>query len=208
MLNLRYSLLSEGSSDELLLPVIDWSIQRLGHQVIAAEHAYFPGLPLEQKIPQILSDYPMSDILIIHRDGDGAGLDKRLEEIKSTIHDDVNVWAPIIPVRMTEAWFLHNEGAIRKAAGNPNGKTPLDLPGKKTWEKIADPKDVLVEKLMVATEAKGRRLKRKRKEIWAMRRQLLLSVKDFSPLIGLTAFDQFLADLEAALNSLQQAEDT
>jgi hypothetical protein len=35
---------------------------------------------------------------------------------------------PVVPVRMTEAWLLADEFAIRSAPGNPNGTQSLDLP--------------------------------------------------------------------------------
>ena len=32
----------------------------------------------------------------------------------------------IVPVRMTEAWLLLDESAIRRVAGRPHGDEPLD----------------------------------------------------------------------------------
>jgi len=54
---------------------------------------------------------------------------------------------PAVPVRMTEAWLLFDEAAIRRAAGCPNGSMPLELPSLKTSEDIPDPKTILHEAL-------------------------------------------------------------
>jgi hypothetical protein len=34
----------------------------------------------------------------------------------------------VVPVRMMEAWLLIDEMAIRRVAGNPNGRIPIELP--------------------------------------------------------------------------------
>ena len=47
----------------------------------------------------------------------------------------------VIPVRMTEAWLLIDELALRRAAGNPNGRNPLDLPALKDLEALPEPAD-------------------------------------------------------------------
>ncbi len=67
---------------------------------------------------------------------------------------------PVIPVRMTEAWLLTDESAIRRASGNPNGKVRLDLPPVSRLEALPDPKVELHRLLRVASELTGRRLKR------------------------------------------------
>ena len=59
---------------------------------------------------------------------------------------------------MTEAWLLHDIEAIRKAAENPNGNHKLDLPRIRTIEDEPDPKDILFEKLKLASGLTGRRL--------------------------------------------------
>lgn len=47
---------------------------------------------------------------------------------------------PVIPGRMTEAWLRLDEAAIRRVAGNPNGRTKLGLPKLHEVESVADPK--------------------------------------------------------------------
>jgi hypothetical protein len=66
----------------------------------------------------------------------------------------------IIPVRMTEAWLLIDEEAIRAAAGNPKGKVALDLPGLNKIESLPDPKEVLFTALRTASELPPGRLRK------------------------------------------------
>jgi hypothetical protein len=49
----------------------------------------------------------------------------------------------VIPVKMTEAWLLIDEKAIREAAGNPKGRQPLNLPKPSKTEELSDPKETL-----------------------------------------------------------------
>lgn len=65
----------------------------------------------------------------------------------------------VIPVRMTEAWLLTDEQAIRHAAGNPNGQTALNLPRISELEDVPDPKDMLYRALRTASGRTGRRLR-------------------------------------------------
>lgn len=60
------------------------------------------------------------DLVVVHRDADNAGADARLAEIRSAVVETA-VCAhvvPIVPIRMTEAWLLLDEDAIRTVAGN------------------------------------------------------------------------------------------
>ena len=103
---------------------------------------------------------------------------------------------------MTEAWFLHDEKAIRQASSNPRGKRALYLPRTNDVEQVADPKDALFQALLEATEASGRRLVNKKRELSRMRLRVAELIDDFSPLLGLSAFNRFLADLEHALSEI------
>lgn len=94
---------------------------------------------------------------------------------------------------MTEAWLLFDEPAIRFAAGNPQGKEQLELPGLSTVERVADPKTLLAQALRRASGLGGRRLRR-----WSQGEavhRLSLRVSDFSPLCQLAAFRSLQEDL-------------
>ena len=57
----------------------------------------------------------------------------------------------VIPVRMTEAWLLIDEKAIRIAAGNRNGTEILEIPKLHELESLPDPKKLLYE--LIISEA-------------------------------------------------------
>ncbi|MET7424969.1 hypothetical protein [Dactylosporangium sp. NPDC005555] len=101
------------------------------------------------------------DLVVVHRDADGAGRGPRFNEISDAIDQVMpgTSWAGAIPVRMTEAWLVLDETLIRSAAGNPNGKMPLDIPTWKQAERLADPKTLLRDLLVEASGLTGRRRK-------------------------------------------------
>ena len=60
---------------------------------------------------------------------------------------------------MLESWLLLDERAIRSAANNRNGRTPLELPRANRIESLADPKSRLFETLKLATGLGPNRLR-------------------------------------------------
>jgi hypothetical protein len=94
---------------------------------------------------------------------------------------------------MLEAWLLFDGQAIRKAAGNPNGKGKLNLPHIKKIESLPDPKNTLYQQLKQASGLNQRRLKK----FDASSRVHAISenISDFSPLYGLQAFKALRKDL-------------
>jgi hypothetical protein len=138
MTEVRYTLLSEGTSDQALLRIIDWLLRShlcdVEIQGTWADLARLPKPPksLAERITQSLVMYDECDVLFVHRDADGQGVEKRLEEIVRAADElQMSLVPPIIgvvPVRMMEAWLLFDEAAIRRAADNPRGKERLSLP--------------------------------------------------------------------------------
>lgn len=108
----------------------------------------------------------------------------------------------IVPVRMTEAWFLHDESAIRRASGNPNGTVALSLPNPKRVESVTDPKSTLEAALLTASELTGRRREKRKTEFPQMRARTAQLVEDFGPLKAASSFASFLVALEEALREL------
>jgi hypothetical protein len=105
---------------------------------------------------------------------------------------------------MTEAWFLHDEEAIRRACGNPRGRVSLDLPNPRGVESLSDPKQTLFDALRTASERHGRRLARLERELGTMRARVGELVRDFEPLRAAPAFEEFLRELDLALASADQ----
>ncbi|MFN9861081.1 MAG: hypothetical protein ACK556_23840, partial [Pseudanabaena sp.] len=151
MNELRYTLLTDGSSDRALARILDWLLRiYLPHMPIQSQWANLGRLP---KPPKTLSDrivaaldlYPC-DLLFIHRDAEREPINARVEEINSAMvivqskMTDSITTVPVIPIRMTEAWLLIDEKAIKTAAGNPRGKQILSMPAINRLETIPDPK--------------------------------------------------------------------
>jgi len=204
-----FTLLADGSSDRVLIPVIKWTFyQHVPAQVPV--HAEFADLSRLRHRPTGLAermkravDYYPCDILIVHRDAERADPALRREEIQSAFAEAgiANTLLCVVPVRMTEAWLLFNQVAIRTAAGNPNGRAALELPALGSCETVANPKELLKVALRTASELSGRRLKSFKWENARIRLSEL--IEDYSLLRGLPAFCQFEDDLRAILAVLR-----
>lgn len=158
-------------------------------------------------MPQRVADacrlYPC-DLLFVHRDAELAAHVDRVAEIRKAL-DAAGTRIPhvcIVPVRMAEAWLLHDERAIRKAASNPNGRAALQLPAPGRAESEADPKARLREALLSAAEVTGRRRKRLQRDFGVMRLRVAELIEDFSPLRQLPAFQAFERELREVLAAL------
>jgi hypothetical protein len=90
----------------------------------------------------------------------------------------------VVPVRMTEAWLLFDERAIRRAAGNPNGREPLPIVAGNP-ENLPDPKGTLHEALRSASGLAGRR--RKKFALTDAVQRVPDYIDDFRPLRELSA---------------------
>ena len=99
--------------------------------------------------------------------------------------------------------MLFDEAAIRRAAGNPNGSMPLELPPPARAEAVVDPKSVLFEAIRTASGRRGRRLKKL--NVARCRSRLAELIRDYSPLGTLAAFAQLEEDLCAVAAALAEA---
>lgn len=212
MKELRYTLVSDGSSDRALLPVLSWLLDK--HQVrcpIQAEWADLRRLPnppktLELRIEKSLEFYPC-ELLFVHRDAESNSYTRRKAEIDEVLAAMSLAYPPavcVVPVRMLEAWLLFDEAALRRASGNPNGKTPLQLPSPATLEEIIDPKMRLYELLTEASELKGRR--RQSLRVSRCARKVSDYIDDFGLLRTLPAFRALEADLEETITRNRWAD--
>ncbi|NLF06894.1 MAG: DUF4276 family protein [Pirellulaceae bacterium] len=166
MNELRFTLTTDGSFDRVLLNHLTWIMRdQLGNSVALQSHwADMRSLRkrpknLAEKIRLAVELYPC-DLLFIHRDAEKSDASVRYEEIRSGVREaGIRVpYVPVMPVRMTEAWLLLNEQALRSAAGNPNGRADIGLPVSSP-EDMPDPKGFLHNALRTASELKGRRLR-------------------------------------------------
>lgn len=202
-MRIRYTLLSDGSSDRMLMPVIEWLLYQHCPDVCVesawADVGRLPKPPkvLVEKIVTAVDLYPC-DLLFVHRDAETETYEIRHAEITRELYGiDAPPVVCVIPVRMVEAWFLFNVLAIRKAAGNPNGRNSLNLPYIHLLEDLPNPKKCLFNFIKDSSGRSGVRLKKLNVHQCAF----LVSkfIEEFSPLRRITAFQRFEQELVTTL---------
>ncbi len=212
MNELRYTLITDGSSDIALVPILTWLLQTQGVNLpIQSVWADLRGVvwrgrpTLADKIKKGLELFPC-DLLFIHRDAEREPREKRIEEIEAALSrlkaTAVRAWPVVcvVPVRMQETWLLFDETAIKLAAGNRTYTKSLDLPPLKNLEEFPDPKSKLHDCLCRASGLAGRRLRSFSPSQRAQRVPEFTS--DFAPLRALPAF----AVLEQDIGCLVQRQ--
>lgn len=203
--SLRYTVVGDGTSDRALMPILRWLLLQSGTSLpLSANWADPQRLrvktsKLADRLPLALSLYPC-DLLFVHRDAEKEAAETRRSEIAEAASQCA---APptvcVVPVRMTEAWLLLDEAAIRRAADNPNGKAKLEMPSLKEMEALPDPKEKLNTMLRTACELSGRRLNQFKRDEARRRVQVADFVQDFSPLLQLPAFRQLQEEAYALM---------
>ena len=205
---IRYTLISDGPSDRALLPILTWVLREKSDvSLVQSEWADLRRLPqppqsLHERILSAIDLFPC-DLLFVHRDAEKEDPENRYKEILAAVNEATKrgFQSPavcVVPVRMTEAWLLFDENAIRLAAGNPNGKNPLNLPDLSAIEQIPDPKSILFDILREASGLTGRRLNAF--NTGESRVRITELVSNFSPLRELSAFQR----LEKNISKLKQ----
>lgn len=191
-MHLACTLVGDGPSDRSLVPIVEWALRNttnIPFVVRFFSSADARSHDLSLKVARAVALYPC-DILFIHRDAEHPDhYSSRMAEIGSVAANVSSLIVPIVPVRMTEAWLLVNESAIRRAANNPNGADPIDMPVLAKLDLVVDPKQVLFDLLRRASGLGARRI-RSFNEGRARARVAEL-VDDFSALRGLDAFSEF-----------------
>lgn len=169
-----------------------------------------PPHTLVKRITAAIGYYPC-DILFIHRDAESQPAEQRHNEINDAVNQTKQVISKslsvhVVPVRMTETWLLGNEIAIRKAAGNPNGISDIQLPPLEKLENVVNPKQTLYRILKNASGRTGRHLKKFSPE----KKCHLIAhfIDSFEHLKVLPAFRKFMEDTAIACSSLFYEKDT
>jgi hypothetical protein len=195
---MRYTLLSDGSSDRALVPILDWTIRRWSREPFTPQWADLaclrqPPTKLVDRIKVAVEYYPC-DLLFVHRDAEKIDLKRRIVEIRRAMSDGSRPPAIcVVPVRMLEAWLLIEEGAIRWASGNVQGQMDLALPRLGRIEALSDPKTTLDVALRTASGLRGRHLRKL--NVRARVVDVASGIQDFTPLLELPAFRVFEEDL-------------
>jgi hypothetical protein len=194
-----FTLVSDGPSDRALIPALSWVLAQHSARVFRAEWPDLrrlrrPPRGLQARISVALELAPC-DLLFVHRDAERDEPARRRGEIEDAVRElGHQLSIPVVPVRMTEAWLIWNEGAIRRAAGNPNGRASLGLPAAGEVEGRANPKADLFAALVAAGGFSGRRRDDLRPA--ALRQLVADAIEDYSPLRGASAFAKLEADVE------------
>ena len=213
----RYTLVADGPSDRCLLPIINFvlgsvtGVAEAGFVSAFAEPSLVAGGAggLAARMLRACTLYPC-DVLFVHRDAEREERVRRVEEIsRAATEAELRTVVGVVPVRMTEAWLLISEAAIRRAADNPNGTVHLQLPRLSDLETVPDPKALLFDLLTRASEKSGRRLQQFRTvpNLGHRRSRLATIIEDFSPLEQLSAFRAFRDDTHAVLAEWEGSRD-
>ena len=200
------TLIADGSSDKLLVPLIELLFSE--HTELAYRVNFAEGLPplstgLESRISSALELFPCY-ILFVHRDAEGITASHRQQEIELSWpqSQQTAVLICVVPVRMTEAWLIVNDKPIRSAVGNPNGSNPINLPAAKDIESLPDPKEVLFAALKAAS---GLNASRKRRFIpHLFRHRVSELTDDLTPLRKLSSFRHLETQIQSFLSGLDR----
>lgn len=204
----RFTVHGDGSSDRVLLPIVRWVLRQVDPQTVWepqwADLSRLRVRPrdLAAKLCRAVELYEC-DVLFVHRDQESGSRVERVAEITAAAAGLQVAYAPVVPVRMTEAWLLFEETALRKASGNPHGNMPLLLPPLETLESVLDPKQILFDVLRRASGLSGRRLDKLRPQ--TLRHQVAELIDDFSPLRQLDAFASLVEDAGRVVAALPAA---
>lgn len=212
MAELRCTLVADGSSDAALIPLLKWLLVENGVEVgVQIEWADYrplrqPPQTLAEKMRVSIDLFPC-DLLFVHRDAERITREERVNEIRAAIAGAHLRPLPqhicVVPVRMTEAWLLFDELAIRHAAGNRTGRELLNLPRLSDVESLPDPKTLLHNSLRTASGLKGRRLKRF--AVQARVHRLSELIHSFAPLRELTAFTALETEIQSLIHQMDKS---
>lgn len=159
-----------------------------------------PGLTVTGRATAVFAFDDAFDLVIVHRDAEARPTTERVAEVRAGIEAVRNDLPsiPVVPIRMTEAWLLVDEAAIRRVAGRPSGTEPLGLPALRNVESIPDPKSVLSQALDTASGTQGRRLRAFQRDFGTHRRLLLEALDHEGPVASLSGW-QSLAQTVASV---------
>ena len=204
MTPLRYTVRGDGPSDAMLVPILDWLLRRALPAVpVVGRFADFrpyvcPPASVSEQLVRAIEDFPC-DLLFIHRDAERETAAARRAEVFELVGElGSRLTAPhicVVPVRMSEAWLLGDDQAIRVAAGNQHGRMKLELPGVGKVERLTDPKELLYALLRLASGRTGRSLDKFRPQTCV--RDVAEATEDFSHLRHLPAFALLERDVTA-----------
>lgn len=208
MEELKYILIADGSSDNILKSIIDWTLD-INYPKLPVKGYWIDFRPIPRKVDTISEKIALAkqlyqfDIIFYHRDAETTNikiLEQRKHEVLEGINDEETGKKTIcvIPIKMMESWLLFDAEAIKKAAGNRHYKGDLGLPQIKRIEQEKQPKELLHQLLKTASGLKGRNLNKFNPHFAT--HLVADNITDFSPLRQLKAFQVFEQDLRTVID--------
>lgn len=210
MEELKYILIADGSSDNILKSVIDWTLDA-NYPKLPVKGYWVDFRPMPKKVYTISEKLALAkqlyqfDVIFYHRDAETTDIkiiNQRKQEIIEEINDPETNRKTIcvIPIKMMESWLLFDIEAIKKAAGNRHYKGNLELPQIKRIEQEKQPKELLHQLLKTASGLKGRNLNKFNPHFAT--HLVADNITDFSPLRQLKAFQIFEQDLKTVIDNV------
>lgn len=196
-------LIADGTSDRALIPLLRLVMQtHLNLPFEDPQLIQFEENDLKSKVHNALSNYTL-DILFIHRDAENESWQNRQQEISGAIPPNAtgNI-VSVIPIKMTEAWLLTDEKAIRSAVGNVTSTASLNIPKISKLESCSA-KKVLFDALTFASEYGAQRRRKFRPEQFRHRVAELTS--DLSLIRQIPSFKRMEDQLIPVLLALNKA---
>jgi hypothetical protein len=204
MKRITATLITDGSSDRLLTPLIELLFN--AHTELAYQVNFAVGLPplstgLAARVSAALELFPC-DVLFVHRDAEGIEASLRQREIEASWPKSQQpaTLICVVPIRMTESWLIASDNPIRSAVGNPNGNALLNLPAAKDIEFLPNPKEILFAALKAASGLNASRKRRFKPQQFRYRVSELTD--DLSPLRLLSSFRNLEAQVKVFLSDL------
>jgi hypothetical protein len=197
------TLLADGSSDRMLIPLIQNAMRELYPDLKFSDVAFSStkGSSLAERVVKTI-EYYSCDLLFVHRDAEKQPPDNRFEEIQNAVGVKFrNKAIAVVPVRMTESWLLSNEGAIRSAVGNAKGISNLGIPLAHKIESC-DAKIVLDTALINAVDHNARRRRKFYPQDYRHRVAELCTSRQ--TLLLIPSYKNFEMNLKATLDPIAQ----
>ncbi len=208
----KFWLLPEGSSDRGLVPHLEALCLEGGADEaigLAPDLGRLPakiGKSVREQIQAALRYGTDLNLLFVHRDADSTDPMLRRQMIESQAQDCSIPCVPVIPVQELEAWLLLDEAAIRSVAGNPRGRSELQIPALRVIESTREPKEILKAAILRAADQTGRQAERIKKRFDEHREALLQRLEREGPVRQLPSFQRLLADIQQAIAMLAAAK--
>jgi hypothetical protein len=200
-----FALLREGTSDDGLLTHLRELLVRSGASSASGTSREYRGSVLS-KLGKLMSEETLVDLVFIHRDADNTVSTPRYEEIDAAVTElgCPVPCVPVVPIQELEAWLLADESAIRSVVGRPSGREDLGLPRLAAIEGTSDPKSILQNACLVASDKRGRRREQERKSFSLRRRTLLERLDIEGPVRQLSSWRRLEEDIAGAVERCGQ----